>query len=47
MQAGATREQLIEMAGVVVTMQGGPGYVYVPALLEAIEAMGLPVAAGA
>jgi 4-carboxymuconolactone decarboxylase len=38
-EAGATREQIIEMAGVVVTMQGGPGYVYVPKLLAALEAM--------
>lgn len=43
-KAGATREQLIEMAGVVVTMQGGPGYVYVPALLEALDALGVPAA---
>lgn len=35
--AGATREQVLEMAGVVVVMQGGPGYVKVPLLLEAIE----------
>lgn len=40
-QAGATREQLIEMAGVVVTMQGGPGYVHVPELLDAMEALGI------
>lgn len=39
-KAGATREQLLEMAGVVVTMQGGPGYVYVPKLIEAIDALG-------
>ena len=39
--AGATREQLLEMAGVVVTMQGGPGYVHVPELLDAMEALGV------
>ena len=39
LHAGATREQIIEMAGVVVTMQGGPAYVYVPMLLEALEAL--------
>jgi 4-carboxymuconolactone decarboxylase len=44
-EAGATREQIIEMAGVVVTMQGGPGYVYVPKLLEALEALGLSAGA--
>jgi 4-carboxymuconolactone decarboxylase len=40
-KAGATRAQLLEMAGVVVTMQGGPGYVYVPKLLEAMNALGV------
>jgi AhpD family alkylhydroperoxidase len=35
--AGATREQILEMAGVVVMMQGGPAYVKVPMLLEALE----------
>ncbi len=39
--AGATREQLLELAGVLVTMQGGPGYVYVPKLLDALDALGL------
>lgn len=40
-KAGATREQIVEMAGVVVTMQGGPAYVYVPKLLDAIDALGI------
>jgi len=40
-KAGATREQLIEAAGVVVAMQGGPGYVHVPELLDAMEALGI------
>jgi len=40
-KAGATREQLVELAGVVVMMQGGPGYVYVPKLLDAMEAQGI------
>lgn len=40
-KAGATREQLIEAAGVVVMMQGGPGYVHVPELLDAMEALGV------
>ena len=40
--AGATREQIIEMAGVVVMMQGGPGYVYVPKLLAALDALEVP-----
>ncbi|MCA9310582.1 MAG: carboxymuconolactone decarboxylase family protein [Phycisphaerales bacterium] len=40
-KAGATRAQMLEMAGVVVTMTGGPGYVHVPELLDAMEAQGL------
>ncbi len=38
-KAGATRDQIIELAGVVVTMQGGPAYVYTPKLLEALDAL--------
>ena len=40
-KAGATREQLIEAAGVVVAMQGGPGYVHVPELLDAMRELGV------
>ncbi|MCB9847536.1 MAG: carboxymuconolactone decarboxylase family protein [Phycisphaeraceae bacterium] len=40
-KAGATREQLLETAGVVVVMQGGPGYVHVPELIDAMEALGI------
>lgn len=40
-QAGATREQLLETAGVVVAMQGGPGYVHVPELIDAMNALGV------
>ncbi|MBL4810274.1 MAG: carboxymuconolactone decarboxylase family protein [Phycisphaerales bacterium] len=40
-KAGATRAQIIELAGVVVTMQGGPGYVYTPKLIEALDALGV------
>ncbi|GAB4546828.1 MAG: carboxymuconolactone decarboxylase family protein [Phycisphaerales bacterium] len=39
-KAGATREEILEVAGVVVMMQGGPGYVYTPVLLEALDALG-------
>ena len=39
--AGASREQLLDVAGVVVVMQGGPGYVHVPELLDAMEALGV------
>jgi len=38
---GATREQIIELAGVVVTMQGGPGYVIVLKLVDALNALGV------
>lgn len=40
-KAGATREQLVELAGVVVVMQGGPGYVHVPELMDAMDALGI------
>ena len=40
-KAGATREQLTELAGVVVVMQGGPGYVHVPELMDAMDALGI------
>ena len=38
---GITRDELLELAGVVVTMQGGPGYVHVPTLIEAMDAQGI------
>ncbi|MHC5115121.1 MAG: carboxymuconolactone decarboxylase family protein [Planctomycetota bacterium] len=40
LQAGATPEQILDAAGVVVMMQGGPGYVYVPKVIEALDALG-------
>lgn len=36
LDAGATREQIIEAVGVLVVMQGGPGYVYAPKVVEAL-----------
>ena len=39
LKAGATREQIVEAAGVVVMMQGGPGYTYLPKIVEAVEAL--------
>ena len=39
LKAGATREQVIETAGVVVMMQGGPGYTALPKVVEALDAM--------
>ena len=38
-QAGASREQIIETAGVAVMMQGGPTYTYLPKLIEAVDAL--------
>jgi AhpD family alkylhydroperoxidase len=38
-QAGASREQIIETAGVAVMMQGGPAYTYLPKLVEALDAL--------
>ena len=39
--AGATREQVLEVAGVAVMMQGGPTYTYLPKLVEALDALAL------
>jgi AhpD family alkylhydroperoxidase len=39
-QAGASRKQIIETAGVAVMMQGGPAYTYLPKLVEALDALG-------
>ncbi|CAN5471188.1 carboxymuconolactone decarboxylase family protein [soil metagenome] len=38
-KAGATREQILETAGVAVLMQGGPTYTYLPRVVEAIDAV--------
>jgi len=38
-KAGATREQILEAAGVAVLMQGGPSYTYLPRVTEALEAI--------
>lgn len=40
LDAGATREEILEAASVVVMMQGGPGYVHLPEVLDALEALG-------
>jgi AhpD family alkylhydroperoxidase len=36
-KAGATREQILEAAGVAVMMQGGPAYTHVPDVIAALE----------
>jgi len=38
-KAGATREQVLEAAGVAVLMQGGPTYTYLPRVVEALDAL--------
>lgn len=38
-KAGATREQILETAGVAVMMGGGPTYTYLPRVSEALEAL--------
>jgi AhpD family alkylhydroperoxidase len=37
LSAGATREQILEAAGVAVLMQGGPTYTYLPRVTEALD----------
>lgn len=39
LSAGATKEQILEAAGVAVLMQGGPTYTYLPRVVEALEAL--------
>ena len=39
LKAGATREQVMETAGVAVMMQGGPSYTHLPAVVEALDAL--------
>lgn len=37
LRAGATRDQILEAAGVAVLMQGGPTYTYLPRVIEALD----------
>lgn len=37
LKAGATREQILEAAGVTVMMQGGPGFTHVPDVLAVLD----------
>jgi AhpD family alkylhydroperoxidase len=45
MTAGATRQQILETAGVAVMMQGGPAYTYLPYVVEAVNAVEAKAAA--
>lgn len=38
-KAGANREQILETASVAVMMSGGPGYTYLPRVVEALDAI--------
>lgn len=37
LKAGATREQIVEAAGVAVMMQGGPTFTRVPEVIQALD----------
>ena len=37
LDAGATRQQVLEAASVAVMMGGGPAYVYIPMVIEALD----------
>ncbi len=37
LKAGATREQVLEAAAVATMMQGGPAFVYVPAVMAVLD----------
>jgi len=39
LDAGATKEEILEAASVVIMMQGGPSYTHVPKVIEALEAL--------
>ena len=39
LKAGATRDQIIETAGVAVMMQGGPTYTYLPKVIDALDVL--------
>ena len=39
LDAGATREQILEAASVAVMMGGGPAYTHIPIVMDALEAL--------
>lgn len=39
LEAGATKEEILEAASVVIVMQGGPSYTHIPRLIEALEVL--------
>jgi AhpD family alkylhydroperoxidase len=40
LETGASKEQILEAAAVAVVMGGGPAYMHVPEVIEALEALG-------
>lgn len=40
LDADVSRAQILEAAGVAVMMSGGPGFTHVPAVLNALDALG-------
>ena len=40
LKAGASREQILEAAEVVVMMAGGPAYTHVPEVIKALDELG-------
>jgi len=39
LDAGATKEQILEAASVAVMMGGGPAYTHIPVVIETLEAL--------
>jgi len=39
LEAGATKEEMLEASGVAVMMSGGPAYTHVPMVIDAIDAL--------
>lgn len=39
LDAGATKEQILEAASVAVMMGGGPAYTYIPVVMDTLEAL--------
>jgi AhpD family alkylhydroperoxidase len=39
LEAGATKEQILEAASVAVMMAGGPAYTHIPVVIDTLEAL--------
>ncbi len=39
LDAGASKNEILEAASVVIMMQGGPAYTYMPKVIDALEAL--------